>query len=245
MKEKRQVAKKDKIKFAVLVLVILAMIVVTVLLLPYFIQLKDEAFRNQIIEAIRSKGALGVLILLAAQLLQVVIAVIPGEMIEIIAGILYGAWGGYFICTVGTVLSSMMIFALVRKLGSGFVQSVVSEEKMKRMKFLHDAKKLDTIIFILFFVPGTPKDLLTYFVPLTKMKMSRFLILSNIARIPSVISSTYLGNSLGEGNWIKAVVIFAVTGIVGLLGILLNDKIVALLHRNSRKEHQDHETKES
>ena len=71
-----------------------------------------------------------------------------------------------------------------------------------------------------FFIPGTPKDLLTYFVGLTEIKLGTFLAISMVARIPSVVTSTFGGHLLGEGKYITAVVVYAVTAFVSLLGLL-------------------------
>jgi uncharacterized membrane protein YdjX (TVP38/TMEM64 family) len=234
-------SKKDRIKFVILLVVVVLLIAATILLFPYFKALTDESARNALLDSIRSKGIWGVLILLGLQLLQVVVAVIPGEVIEVMAGMLYGTWGGYAVCTVGVLISSMMVFLVVRRLGAPFVQAMISEEKMNKLSFLHNTQKLDTIVFILFFIPGTPKDLLTYFVPLTEMKLSHFLFLSTVARIPSILSSTYAGAALGEGEFIKMIIVFLITGAIGILGIIFNDRIVRFFHQ--RRAHSKEETK--
>lgn len=82
------------------------------------------------------------------------------------------------------------------------------------------------MIFLLFLVPGTPKDTLTYLVPLTPILPWKFFVLSALARIPSVISSTFLGSSLGSGNWVLTVAIFLLTAVIGLLGIYFNDRFM-------------------
>jgi uncharacterized membrane protein YdjX (TVP38/TMEM64 family) len=74
-------------------------------------------------------------------------------------------------------------------------------------------------------IPGTPKDLLSYFVGLTEMKLSEWLIITTIARIPSVATSTIGGNALGEGNYITAITVFAITAVVSILGILIYNYI--------------------
>ena len=78
----------------------------------------------------------------------------------------------------------------------------------------------NTLIFLLFFIPGTPKDLLTYFVGLTDIRLQTFLILSMVARIPSVVSSTFGGHLLGEERYLGAVILYGITGLLSLLGMV-------------------------
>lgn len=226
MSEKLQTRKKDKQKFIILVGIICLLLIATIALFPYARELMVEENRQQLIDYIRSKGMIGVLILLALQLLQVVVAFIPGEIVEVASGVLYGTFGGYLVCTVGVLLSSAIIFFTVRKLGRSFVVNVISEEKLEKMKWLQDVQKLKMIVFILFFIPGTPKDMLTYIVPLTPMKPKSFFLISTVARIPSIISSTYAGATIEDGDFGKTILVFAITGILGILGIVFNDKIL-------------------
>lgn len=225
--------KKDFIKFMVFVVVIVAMIGVCIWLLPWIISLKDEAGRAAFQEYIHSKGALGVLILLGIQVLQVVIAIIPGEPIEVIAGLLYGTIGGYAVCTVGMLIGTVIIYYGVKHLGASFIHRLIGQGKLERFKFLSDTKRLEILTFLLFFIPGTPKDMLTYFMPLTKIKPLAFFIIITVARIPSVISSTFAGASIGEGKWVQTIIIFAAIGIVAIAGIVINDRLMKKLNKKT------------
>ena len=80
-------------------------------------------------------------------------------------------------------------------------------------------------MFILFIIPGTPKDILTYIVPLTPMKLSTFLLLSTVARLPSVVTSTIGGNALGTGKLTFALIVFGATALISALGILIYRRI--------------------
>ena len=101
------------------------------------------------------------------------------------------------------------------------VEAFISREKLNSLSFIKNHRKLDLIIFIAFLIPGTPKDVLTYFIGLTPMKLRVFLGLSLIARIPSVISSTLGGDALGSQNYTLAIIVFAVTAVLSLAAILL------------------------
>lgn len=238
MKSKTNTAKKqitDKHKFIILICLFGISIIASIFLLPVFLKLNDSDALSTLIDNIKGKGIVGIFIFLFLQILQIIIAVIPGEVVEIGAGMLYGAVGGLAICVVGILISTCIIFITVKKLGYNFIQSFISEHTLKKFAFLHDNKKLEVIVFILFLIPGTPKDILTYFIPLTDMKLSSFLVVSTLARIPSIISSTYAGSTIYDGNLVITVIIFAVTGILGILGIIFNDKIIHSLHKTKVK----------
>lgn len=126
----------------------------------------------------------------------------------------YGPIGGLFVIFLGAFLSSLLIFFGVRKFGKSFIYSFVSKEKIDKLensKLFSDPKRLDMILFILFFIPGTPKDLFVYIGGLLPIKPVKFLIISTFARFPSIISSTIAGSSLVEGNWIMIVIVYSVT----------------------------------
>ena len=81
------------------------------------------------------------------------------------------------------------------------------------------------LCFLIFFIPGTPKDALTYFIPLTDMKLSTFLFITTIARIPSIITSTIGGHAIGVENYIFSILVFVITGIISLVGLYVYKKI--------------------
>ena len=210
--------------------------VVTVLLLSlflsYFLILKfskiaktGEEFRDYI----QSFGAWGVFVAVGIQILQVFIALIPGEFVEIGMGYAYGWLNGTLLSLLGVAIGSTMIFVLVKKYGIRLVELFVSADKINNLKFIKSEEKLNRLTFILFFIPGTPKDLLTYFVGLTRMSLNDFLGITIFARIPSVVSSTVGGNFIGDGKYVEAVILFALTAIVSLLGIKIYKSIVSKL----------------
>ena len=132
----------------------------------------------------------------------------------------FGPLWGTVLCYVGIALASTLVFMLTRRYGIKLVEVFVSREKIHQLRFLNTKKKRNLLLFLLFFIPGTPKDLVTYFVGLTDIRLGEFLLLSLVARFPSVISSTCGGHLLGEGNYIGAVILYGITGAVSLLGMI-------------------------
>ena len=179
------------------------------------------------------KGLWGQIAFVAMFFFQILVAIIPGEPLEICAGYAFGAIEGTILSMVGIALGSAAVFLLVRTLGVKLVEVFFSVEKIRTMRFLRESRKRNTLTFILMFIPGTPKDLLSYFVGLTDMKLSEWLIITTIARIPSVVTSTVGGSALAEQNYLIAAIVFAVTGIISIIGILVYNRISR--HRAEKK----------
>lgn len=174
---------------------------------------------------VQGHGLLGQLAFLGMTVLQIVIAIIPGEPLELGAGYAFGFWRGTLLCEIGILLGGLLVFLFVRRFGVKAVEVFFPREKIESLRFLHNEKRLALWVFILFFIPGTPKDIMTYIVPLTPMKLSTFLLLSIVARLPSVVTSTIGGNALGTGKLTFALIVFGATALISALGILIYRRI--------------------
>ena len=217
-------------KIALLVAVVAAFIafcvIIAKLCMPYIHMLSDPATQMQFEQWVQSLGIGGILLMLLIQVLQIVIAFIPGEIVQVMAGVMYGTWGGLLLCLVGCVLASACVFLIIRKLGRPFVTKLFGEDVLNKYEFLNDSSKLDTLVFILFLIPGLPKDTLTYIVPLSNITLKNFLVLSTIGRIPGMVASTLIGSSITDANWPLIIGIFAVVGVIGVLGIWKKDALM-------------------
>ena len=213
-----------------LIIVVLIFALCTVILTAVFwsfIQdLRDEEYRESLSLWIKSHGFVGVAVLFGIQVLQIFIAMIPGGPIQIIAGMAYGTWGGFAIIVVGCLFTSTIIFYIGRKFGMPLLRRFLGEKDLKTWKFLKDSKKTARLVFILFLIPGTPKDLLTWLAPLTNLSLPTFVVLSTFARIPAMLLSTMTGDSMMMGNWILALSLFLGIALIGLLGLHLKDRII-------------------
>lgn len=204
-----------------------------VIAMPWMETLYDPAVREKFIVFVESLGIWGYVLMFGIQLLQVVVAVIPGEPVEIIAGALYGGPGGLVLCLAGCVTGSAMIFIFMRTLGRPLAERLFRNKKLSEYSFLKDSKKLDSVTLILFLIPGTPKDMLTYLAATTPIPMLRFIVISAFARIPSIVTSTYLGDTMLEGNWYASVLLLVATLLLGLCGIFFREKALDFCRRHS------------
>ena len=216
-------------KFAGLVAFIVLIAVIVALAWPYITDVFSEGGVDRLVERVQNAGPAGVLILLGMQFLQIVVAFIPGEVVQLAAGLMYGPWLGTLFILIGCVISSTVIYQLVHKLGAPFVQGMVSTEHLERFKKFEETGKLDIIVFVLFLIPGMPKDVFTYLVPLTDMDYKRFIVLTTIGRIPGVLGSTYAAAGFANGEFIGPIVVLAVLAIIAVVAIVFRDKIMEAL----------------
>lgn len=180
---------------------------------------------DQFRDWVDTHGAWGRIAFVGMMIFQVIVAIIPGEPLEIGAGYAFGVIEGTCLCLLGTLISSVGIFLFVKKFGMKFVTLFVSEEKILSLKFLQNTRRIHLVAFLLFFIPGTPKDVLTYIVGLTPMRLPAWILITTVARIPSVISSTIGGNALGTQEYLFAVIVFVVTAAISGLGVLVYRQI--------------------
>ena len=213
-------------KYVLMVVVILVIIGLIVYLFPVVKNLSTLEGQIEFKNQVSNMGILGYLALFGLQFAQIFLIIIPGEPIEVLAGMCYGGIGGTIFITVSVLIISTLIIFMFRNLGRKFVYSFCSKEKIEKIensKLFKNEKKIEWIMLILFLIPGTPKDLLVYIGGLLQLKPLKFILISTFARLPSVVSSTFAGSSIAGGNWKFSIIIYAVTFVlVGLFVFIAN-----------------------
>lgn len=184
---------------------------------PMIRLVKDPAQFQALVD---SHGVWGRVIFVGMVVLQVVVAFIPGEPIELAAGYAFGFLEGTLLTLGGMVIGSWIVFVLVKRFGVKLVEVFFAPEKIKGFSFLKDPKKSETLAFILMLLPGTPKDFLSYFAGLTPLTTGKWLLIVTIGRIPSLVTSTATGAAAGKGNYILTAVMVGIMVVLTGVGIL-------------------------
>lgn len=167
-----------------------------------------------------SHGISGRVVFVAMVIVQVLVAFIPGEPVELLAGYAFGVLEGSLLTLAGFLIGSWLIFSLVRRFGVRLVEIFFPENKIAELGFLKNPKKAQILAFILMCVPGTPKDFLSYFAGLTPLTLWQWLGIVAIARMPSLLTSTITGAAAGEKNYLLSVLMLSLTLIMSFLGVL-------------------------
>lgn len=243
-----QLERKKKIEFyfriITCVVFLLAMAGITYLLYPIFKGVGTDGWIEGVQERISGYGGVhGVFMFLAIQAMQVLVAVIPA--IQVVGGVLYGWFWGTILSFAGILLGSMAVWGIVKKLGAPLVHAIISEKHRKKFSFLEDDHKLIIILIILYIIPGIPKDVLTYLVPLTKIKMRDFFLYVMPWRLPAIMLSAAVGSTATHGEYTAAIVFVCVTVAIALFGLIFKNKIVEAISKRKRKRKSSKSTKKS
>ncbi|MBR6708253.1 MAG: TVP38/TMEM64 family protein [Clostridia bacterium] len=184
---------------------------------------------------VQEKGILGNFLFVCMMAFQVIVALIPGEPLEIGAGYAFGFLRGTLLSLLGIILGSIFVFLLVRRFGVKLLEVFFAREKIRSLKFLQNTQRLNRITFFVYLIPGTPKDLLAYFVGLTEMKLSTWILITSVARLPSLVTSTLSGNALGEADYRMAIIAFCVTAVISVLGLWLYRSLSVRWNRHTEQ----------
>lgn len=227
--------KKNKKWFLIFLIILFSSITIYACykLIPLMFSLRNPQAQENFKNYINEMGWKGWWMVLLLQVLQIFIAFIPGEIIEILSGVLYGTVGGLFLCLLGIFIGSILIYYTIKLFANRNLSKY--KEKLKTYNFLKNPKKIHIYFFLIFLIPGIPKDIFIYLVPFLPIRFVSFLIISLIARIPTILSSTIIGNSFVNGNYLLSLVIFSVFAVLGILGILFHDKIIKLFKKDNNK----------
>lgn len=213
---------------------ILVISIIIILVITYFIGKpllafvgEPEAFRTWV----QSKGILGVLIFMLLNIIQVLLAIIPGGPFEVGAGYAFGVIPGTILCDIAMSIGGVLNFLFVRKFGMKFIELFTTREKIESVRFLKANKKSETLLFLFFLLPGTPKDLMCYVVGLSNIKLSKWIVINLVGRFPAILLSAMGGDALGEQKYGMFVVAIVVLLVLYLIGSFLYKK-----HNNSSEE---------
>ncbi len=219
--------KLDKQKYRYLLgtlVFIIVMAVLTAILTPVIVHITKDP--QSFSDFLATYGSLSALAFIVFQILQVVIAAIPGEFVQIAGGYIFGVFFGTLYSVIGILIGATIAFFIARLLGIKVVNKLLPEKSIDKFKFLINTRKSEVIIFLLFLIPGLPKDILVYVAGLSPIRPLRFFSIYTIARMPGLIGSSVIGANLQDKNYIVAISVFAVSCLLFLAGFFARDIIM-------------------
>lgn len=230
--EERQL-KSKRIKLVFYIILIVAFVgLISYLVIRFGSEITELAREPESLAGLlNSYGWKGVLVFIGMQILQVVVAAIPGEFVQIAGGYIYGTWLGTLYSLTGIVLGSVLVFFIARLLGYPVVRLFVSTKQLEKYSFMINSKKTDAAMFVLFLIPGIPKDVLTYIAGITPVRPLKFFAIITIGRLPALLASSYIGSSTEKGNYVIVILLSVAAVILFFVGILLKDRIINMVHK--------------
>lgn len=185
-------------------------------------------------------GARGPLVYLLIQVVQVVVFVIPGDVVQIAGGYLFGIAGGLLLSLAGIGIGSCVNFAIARSLGRPFVEGLFGERQVGRFDSLLESPGARTGFFLFFAIPGVPKDVLVYVAGISGLHFPVFLLVSMAGRIPGILGSAIIGNSAANQNWVLSGTVFSLAVLLFAIGVLFRSRIQVIVERLLRREARQH-----
>lgn len=221
--------KKFKIvKNIITAIIVIVFIALTIYLFPIIKNLATTEGQIAFKEKVETSGVYGFFVLFGLQVAQILLVVLPGEPLEVLAGMCYGAVGGTIFVLFSTLVTTIIIYFLVKKYGKKLLYQFFEKEKIDKLensKIFKNPKDIEKIFVVLFLIVGTPKDLLTYIGGLLPINPIKFILIATFCRLPSIVSSTIAGSNISAGNWKTSLIVYAVTFILTGIGMFIYDKV--------------------
>ena len=212
------------LKTVLTILVVIVCIGLVVYLFPIMRNIATPEGQAEFKNIIEELGIKGVFLMFGLEIAQILLVILPGEPLEILAGMCYGGLVGTIFVLFSVFITTTIIFYAVRRYGREFIYHFFDKEKVEKLensKWLRNPKNIEYVLIILFMIPGTPKDLLVYIGGLLPIKPIRFILISTFARLPSIISSTLAGDSIVEGRWARMFIVYVVPLVIAGMVIVI------------------------
>jgi len=216
------------ISLALCLVVVIWLVVTDAPLVRFLVRLyQDKHFLK---ETVRAWGVWAPLVFMAIQALQVIISPIPGEITGPVGGALFGVLWGVIYSTIGLTFGTLVCFALGRLWGEPLIRPWLSEHHWEKMSFIIEAEGA-IICFILYLIPGFPKDIISYLFGMSPMPFWVFALVSTVGRLPGTWISSYFGANVGEQQYIYAIAFIAITAALCLPLYYYRDRILSRFRR--------------
>lgn len=194
--------------------------------------------KERLAEFLKSSGPFSFIVFIALQAVQVVAAPIPGEVTGFIGGYLYGIVIGTLLSTIGLTIGSLLAFSISRFLGRPFVEKFVKKETIDKYDFLLHHKGA-FIIFLMFLIPGFPKDMLCYILGLGHLTTKEFLVISTVGRFAGTALLTLSGSYIYNKHYAYFFILLGVALVLVFLSMVYREKLENIfrkLHNTDKKE---------
>lgn len=181
--------------------------------------------RESIRAWIESRGAWGEAAFIGLQFIQVVVFIIPGEIVQVAGGYVYGFWKGGLLSLLGILAGSVANFYVGRALGRPFVEAVFKKDRVASIEKVTISGRGAAGFFLLFAIPGIPKDALCYVAGISRLGILAFLAISALGRLPGILGSAFMGSAAYDGSYRAALLVLAVASVLFFVGLFFKEKI--------------------
>ncbi|MDR1068417.1 MAG: TVP38/TMEM64 family protein [Clostridiales Family XIII bacterium] len=217
------------VKFAVLLFIIIGIPLLIYLKYPGILDnFKSLDSINALLDKYHTKS---MFIYIGMQVVQIVIAFLPGQALQLAAGYAYGFWAALLLSLVGITIGTIATFYIGRIFGKDMVYLVFGKERLERFITLLNSRKAYIAVFLLYLFPGIPKDVFSYAAGISEMKMLPFTIISIVARTPALAMSLVFGNMLYKRSYIGMAIVAAVVITIAVVCAVKRKRVYAIIDK--------------
>jgi len=187
-----------------------------------------DRFRSleEINKLLKQYKTASIFIYIGLQVFQIIVSVLPGQALQFAAGYAYHFWLGFLFSVIGVALGTVITFYLARLLGKDALHVIFGEERFSKFVHTLNSKRSFIVLFVIFLIPGIPKDLFTYAAGVSEIRIIPFLLLSLIGRTPAMIGSILMGSMFYNGSYIGLIIMGAAAVTLFVLGLINRNKMV-------------------
>lgn len=176
-----------------------------------------------------------IIVYIVLQIIQVIISVLPGQIFQMAAGYLYGFWAALLFAMTGAIIGTAISFMIAKVLGRDFLHILFGEERISYYVERLNSKRMYTLVFLIYLIPGIPKDMVSYASGISEIRFKPFIILSSIGRIPGMAGSLLMGTMLEDEKFGFAIGIGLVAVIMCILCVVFKDTLIKFLDKAYEK----------
>lgn len=193
--------------------------------------------RDELVRVMNNFGPWAPFFYVMLQVLQTVVAPIPGQIVGGVGGFLFGHWGILW-TTIGSVIGFWLVFLIARRFGRPLIEKIFKKSLVDKFDFIINARGSSLILFAIFLLPGFPDDVVCYIAGLTKTSIKKLMLIAILGRFPTIVVVNFIGAGLGENN-LGMVAAVSIIGVI-VLGIFTwkREAIMKFLKRNEGKKGQ-------
>lgn len=177
-------------------------------------------------EIVLSYGNFSILVFIFMQILQVVVFFIPGELIQVAGGYIFGAFWGGVISLIGITLGGIMVYFIAKGYGKPLVEKLMLKKEVKFFKKILDVGSKRTVVFMFYLIPGIPKDALSYICGVSNISFKDFFIYTTLGRIPGIFISSYFGEKIYSKDVTSLITIGVIMSLLFIIGVLKGNNII-------------------
>ena len=234
-------ASSDKYK-KILALSKLILLVIIVAGIPAFLYLKygAELFSKdsaeRVVDYLKANSSIAALLIICIQIVQVVICFLPGQPVQFAASYMFGVARGFAFSITGAVIGTVISFYLAKLLGNDAMNLFFGEEKVRDYKKKLDSGRGLLLAFLIYLIPGIPKDIVSYVAGISDMRFRPFLLVATVGRIPGMLGSLMLGHFFGRQDYRAMIIIAGVVAVILLICYIKRDALIGFLDDVEKKD---------